>query len=62
MTDKEILNSAIFARQSANFASVFDFVINNIGSQSMDQLENVCFSLQVSLIKYFKSTLDNSFK
>lgn len=47
MTDKEILNSTIFARQSANFASVFDFVINNIGSQPTDQLENVCFSLQV---------------
>ncbi|KAI1723904.1 CRE-GLB-32 protein [Ditylenchus destructor] len=42
MTDKEVLMSTIFARQSANFAMVFDFVITNMA----DDVERVCFALQ----------------
>lgn len=42
MTDKEIVNSSTFARQSANFAIAFDFVITNL----IEDLERVCIALQ----------------
>uniref|UniRef100_A0A915DSK7 Globin family profile domain-containing protein n=1 Tax=Ditylenchus dipsaci TaxID=166011 RepID=A0A915DSK7_9BILA len=42
MSDKEIVTSTTFARQSANFAMVFDFVITNMA----DDVERLCFALQ----------------
>lgn len=43
MSDKEVANSSTFARQSANFAVAFDFVITNL----TEDLERVCIALQV---------------
>ena len=43
LTDKEILNSPVFAQQSSNFATVIDYVITNMG----DELEKVCYALTV---------------
>jgi hypothetical protein len=48
MTDKEILNSPCFARLSANFAMVFEFVITNF-----DDLKKVAYALEVIFIDKF---------
>lgn len=56
MTDKEIVNSSTFARQSANFAIAFDFVITNL----IEDLERVCIALQVSASSAYRELAGNS--